>query len=473
MSASDENQLDAKAKPVDANDAESKPTIDQGATESSPRSLLKRKFKLYGALVAILVIALLAAAGAYPYWRTNASLMLARVGLDLENLEVSLNVPRWAITHGGEPRQDDIQDAEARVASSVPSKPIASQNPVKAAPTGPTIDKASNATAEWRDATRKWVDRLASVQARLSLIEERLGALEHKSNDGSAGTMANSGISIPIDLAGQLEAIANRLDRVEDGQDQLKNAEVVPTQIPSMDSAALIGTVVGLAERVAAMEARAAADAAVLAGLRDEAFALTSRVTGLGEQVRDVGVALDKEAPARDRASLLLLSIGQLAEASRVGPYEAQLASLRAVAGDQLDLSTPMDRLTPIAPTGAPTLVTLRARFSKASSAVIRSRDVGSSEGGLGQTLSRVVSLVTIRKVDDAEAGTVDGALAAADVALGVGDLAAAVVALEVLDGAPGDAIAEWIEMARARLAVDGAIQDLRSAAVRALAAAG
>ena len=65
------------------------------------------------------------------------------------------------------------------------------------------------------------------------------------------------------------------------------------------------------------------------------------------------------------------------------------------------------------------------------------------------------------------------GGMLAADAALGVGDLAAAVIALEALDGAPGDAIAEWIEMARARLVVDEAIQDLRSAAVRALAAAG
>jgi hypothetical protein len=132
-----------------------------------------------------------------------------------------------------------------------------------------------------------------------------------------------------------------------------------------------------------------------------------------------------------------------------------------------------MERLAPIARSGAPTLVRLRARFSEASSAAIRSRDVGPSEGVLGQTLSRLASLVTIRKIDDAGAGTVDGALAAADTALGVGDLAAAVMALEALDGAPGDAIAEWMEMARARLAVDGAIQDLRSAAVRVLAAAG
>jgi hypothetical protein len=473
MSASDEKQLDAEAKLVEANDAESSPTIDHDAAESLPPSSLRRKFKLYGALVAILVVALLAAAGAYPYWRTNASLVLARVGLDLENLEMSLNVPRWAITHVGEPRQDDIQDAEARVSSRVPSKPIASQSPVKAAPTGPMIDKSSNPSAEWRDAMPKWADRLASVQVRLSLFEERLEALEHKSSDGLGATAANSGILIPDDLAGQIEALANRLGRLEDGQDQLKNAETAPTQIPSTHSAALIGTLVGLAERVAAMEARAAADAVALAVLWDDAQALTSRVTGLVEQVRDVGVALDKDSPARDRASLLLLSIGQLAEASRSGPYEAHLASLRAVAGDQLGLSAPMERLAPIAPTGAPTLVRLRARFSEASSAVIRSRDVGPSEGILGQTLSRVASLVTIRKIDDAGAGTVDGALAAADTALGVEDLAAAVMALEALDGAPGDAIAEWIEMARARLVVDEAIQDLRSAAVRALAAAG
>ena len=173
MSASDESQLDARAKPVEANDAESSPTIDHDAAESSPPSSLRRKFKLYGALVAILVIALLAAAGAYPYWRTNASLVLGRVGLDLENLEMSINVPRWAITHVGEPRQDDIQDAEARVSSSVPSKPIASQSPVKAAPTGPTIDKSSNGAAEWRDATWKWAERTLQRSSVATIITSR------------------------------------------------------------------------------------------------------------------------------------------------------------------------------------------------------------------------------------------------------------------------------------------------------------
>ncbi len=81
--------------------------------------------------------------------------------------------------------------------------------------------------------------------------------------------------------------------------------------------------------------------------------------------------------------------------------------------------------------------------------------------------------MVTIRKVDDVGSGTVDGVLAAVDAALGSNDLAAAVSAAMALEGAPGEAIAPWLSIARARLAVDAALSDLQAAAIRALAAAG
>ena len=81
--------------------------------------------------------------------------------------------------------------------------------------------------------------------------------------------------------------------------------------------------------------------------------------------------------------------------------------------------------------------------------------------------------MVTIRKVDSLGADTVDGALAATDAALGLGDLASAVAILEALDGAPGEAVAGWLSDARARLEVDGALLDLQAVALSALAVAG
>jgi hypothetical protein len=249
-------------------------------------------------------------------------------------------------------------------------------------------------------------------------------------------------------------------------------AQTVPAAAP--ESGALIGTVVALAERVAAMEARGSAGASEVEALRENTQTLASRLGGLDKEVKQVGAALAKETPERDRAALLLLSVGQLAvAASGADGFEAELEAVRAVAGEGSDLAEPLDRLAQVAKTGALTIVALRNAFAEASDAVVRSRDVGSAKGFVGQTLSRVASLVTIRKVDDPGSATVDGALAAADAALAAGDLATAVAAMRKLDGAPGEAIAEWLGRAQARVTVDEAISDLQAAAIRTLAAAG
>ena len=278
---------------------------------------------------------------------------------------------------------------------------------------------------------------------------------------------------MPTDLIEQLDAIATRLAGVENQQKKLAAATDTAPAKPT-ESGALIGTVVGLAERVAAIETRGTTGALEISALRDDTLSLVSRVAGLDDEIKQVGVALKEDTPARDRATLLLLSVGQLAvTAASPRPYEAQLEAVRAIARDQDDLTGPLEQLMLHAVTGSPTLTALRTTFADASSAVIRSRDVGRSEGVLGETLSRVASLVTIRKVDDVGSGTVDGVLAAVDAALGSNDLAAAVSAAMALEGAPGEAIAPWLSIARARLAVDAALSDLQAAAIRALAAAG
>jgi hypothetical protein len=150
-----------------------------------------------------------------------------------------------------------------------------------------------------------------------------------------------------------------------------------------------------------------------------------------------------------------------------------QFDALRSVAVGEARLAKSFDLLAAHATKGVLTLALLRVEFSETSKAVIRSRDVGSAEGVLGQALSRVASLVTIRKIDSLGEKTVDGVLAATDAALGLGDLASAVAILETLDGAPGEASAGWLSNARARLEVDGALLELQAVALSALAVAG
>ncbi len=475
MSANDETKSDAKKSPAEDAKASSGPTIEHEDPAPAKVSPFVRKLKFYGILLAIVVVALVAAAGSYPYWRAKAAPVVAKVGFDLENLEKRLRIPRWAITHGRE-----APKAETEAKASAPAAPTKPNPDPKPAPPEPTAAVKAEAPPSVPDKvvssaeTEALSERISSVQSRISALEDRLGALENAnaqagSKDSGAGPAATA--QIPSDLPGQLEALAARLAALE------ASKPAAGSEKPSAhaaDNSALIGTVVALAERVAAMEGRRSAGASEVEALRKDTLSLAERLNGLNDTVKQVGATMAKKTPGRDRASLLLLSVGQLAAAtSGSGPFSAQLQAVRAATGDKDDLTTPLDRLEPIAKAGAPTVVALRAAFTRASEAVVRSRDVGSAKGIVGQTLTRVASLVTIRKVDDPGSATVDGALAAADAALAAGDLGTAVAAMKTLEGAPGEAIADWLSQAQARLTVNQSVSELQSAAVKALAAAG
>jgi hypothetical protein len=469
MSASDEVKSDAQAKPVDEAEAVGTPALDHvpaGSVETLP---FMRKLRIYGMLLAVVLVALLAGAATYPYWRAQAATVLAWVRLDLGALEARLLVPGWVITHGREASAAPAVKPGDTTATSMPVKPASSSPPAVQPDDALTLVAAANpvkftpvpAVVAWSAVTEALADRLAEVEARLQV-------LEHPAADGH-----NASISlIPPALAKQLGAISGQLANVEARQDQ--SAAPNNVAVPVTDGSVLARMVIRLAERVAALENGAAVAPGDLATLRENSTSLASRITRLDAQIKQLGAALDEDTPARGRAALVLLSVSQLAVAtSGPRPYLTQFDALRSVAVGEARLAKSFDLLAAHATKGVLTLALLRVEFSETAKAVIRSRDVGSSEGVLGQTLSRVASLVTIRKIDSFGEETVDGVLAATDAALALGDLASAVAILEALDGAPGEASAGWLSNARARLEVDGALLDLQAAALSALAVGG
>jgi hypothetical protein len=483
MSASDENLSGDKEKAGNDTVVGSGRKIEHESPVVSHPSPLKRKLKLYGVLLLILVVGAAIGAGAYPYWRSDARVVVARVGLDLEQLEKRLQIPAWFLTHG---RDTPEVVVAAKAVVTTPAETVANVPPLAVEPSQPketpvteavSTTQAAVASSETGEVMEALAGRLSTVEAMMSRFEERLVALESAKpseivSSGASPSQAPAVPPIPLEVVEQLDTIATRLATLEEGRESPGVEKVAAA--PTSDSGALIATVVALAERVASMEARGSTSNTEFATLRDDTLALAARMARLDDDVKQVGATIKEDTPARDRAALVLLSIGQLAVAtSGSGPYEAQLNALRAVAGDLNDTGDALEQLNTHATIGAPTFPALRSAFSEASSAVIRSRDIGSPDGILGQTLSRIASLVTIRKVDDIGAETVDGLLAAGDAALVAGDLATAVAAVSKLDGAPGEAISDWLGAARARLAVDGALSELQAAAVSALAAAG
>jgi hypothetical protein len=84
--------------------------------------------------------------------------------------------------------------------------------------------------------------------------------------------------------------------------------------------------------------------------------------------------------------------------------------------------------------------------------------------------VQRLTSIVSVRRVGEAEGETSLARLARAEKAAASGDLAAAVTAIDGLGGAAGEIVSPWLAEAKARLAADRQAETLLGAA---LAAAG
>jgi hypothetical protein len=257
-----------------------------------------------------------------------------------------------------------------------------------------------------------------------------------------------------VRLRQQMEALAPRLDTIERTLAGLRQSvDKLATVGPAVDPEA----VKQLGERIALLESQAGA------------------ASGLAQQVRSLETST---AVARDTASKLattVLAIGQLMQAvGDGGAFVRELATVRALGGEDPDIAQAAAELESYAVAGIPTLAVLRAQLPSTVDAVVRATPVRAGDSWTDRTVNRLASLVTVRRVGSEAivAGGIDGIVAQAETALDGGDLQAAVTALERLDGAPAQAAADWLQQARARLAAERALSTLQQRAIARLATA-
>lgn len=164
-----------------------------------------------------------------------------------------------------------------------------------------------------------------------------------------------------------------------------------------------------------------------------------------------------------DAAALAAIKLGEALAAGR--PYRSELAALGGVPAVEATAKV----LSAHADTGVPTRASLAERFAAAASAASRSGDM--PEDLWGQALAKLRSLVSVRRIQAGD--DLDGRLARAEQALGRGDLADAVAALDGLPAAAAQAMASWKADAAARLAAERAFDGVTQAIAAGLGRAG
>jgi hypothetical protein len=267
-----------------------------------------------------------------------------------------------------------------------------------------------------------------------------------------------------------------RIDRVEAAVEQSRRQS---QQAEAAANAALQG----LDRRVAALEASSAAPASDVAEMRRQVAQLGATTADLTTRVAAIDKTVHSEAAGDPTDIALVLALLEIRDAVEVGrPFAAAYETLAALAHARPEIAAAAAPLAEPATTGVAARPVLADRLRELAGAIATvgaapksapENAPGATQGWADQALSRLRGLVTIRRVGEPATGPSGGSVAtavnAALRALAGGDLEGAVGALDAMTGAPAEVARPWLRMAKERLAVEAALQQIEALLVARL----
>jgi hypothetical protein len=196
------------------------------------------------------------------------------------------------------------------------------------------------------------------------------------------------------------------------------------------------------------------------AQLEQQIGAATAQLSKVQAQLAETTARANSAA---DRtATLAMLEL--VTALHRSGGFELELAALRGAMPEQGALKPLLDQIEPYAVTGVPSARRLREEFARTSLHIEWSQRGYSS-------VAWVMHLMPWRQAANAApVGAPDNTielLHQASAQLGSGDMAGATATLQTIDGAVQEALADWLEDAKARVAADAVVQRLNDQITR------
>ena len=296
--------------------------------------------------------------------------------------------------------------------------------------------------------------RVAAASAGVSDLTSRLERLEKSAQSPTAGIAE---LKAGLEQLGReqqaqtasLAEMTSRLNRAE----QTQQAQAIT-----------LSDLTGRLDRTQQAEQAQAADvSATLGPLQQDLLAQQSAVAELRSRLQ----ALEKTAQSRAGdltdmgLTLALLQIRNAAETGR--PFPAEYDALSSLAKARPEIAAAAAPLAERRRPGSPTRVVLAQELREWRQGIDAAPETTNADGGWGgAALARLRGLVTIRRVDGPSRAGGRGGGHRRRAALGGGDLPRAVAAIEKLK-AGAAAAAQWLRMARQRLAVDAALRRLEA----------
>ncbi|MEG6508181.1 mitofilin family membrane protein [Methyloligella sp. 2.7D] len=296
---------------------------------------------------------------------------------------------------------------------------------------------------------------VAALKDRVTRLEDTMKSLAAQAEKG--GSVA--------DAAATSQQIAEAEKRLEAEIDKKLAAAQTGAGSQALDT--LTGEVDGLKSQVA------------------EIAALKSQIAELGRtQSTETGLsASDQQALSDMRARIAKLegeipdlssSVAQTRTEAQSAARAAALADLRATILSGAPYATELSAFTALgkseetgalvasARQGLPTLTQLQARFDAAETKALAAEVTPADDTLLGTLMSSASSMVKIRRLDSkGEGDSADAVLVRARNALDAGNVSGAVSEVETLTGPPAKAMADWLSLAKSRLAAETALKRL------------
>ena len=313
-------------------------------------------------------------------------------------------------------------------------------------------------------------DRLAALEDQVKSQQSASGAPDgNGANAADTEALKGEIASLSARLEEQQQALAAATEQVKAQQDSIVKLETAEPVAPG-PSPEVAGEIVDLKTSLLDLKSE-------LGNLKTELTAERDTVKSQAGQIAALEGALKSEIDSKasraeeSRRTLMLLAVGQLQRETRSSnPFDGSMKQVSAVAdGKFADL---IGTLQPIAADGAPTVATLRQEFGSIASDITQTARLPSDETWYGKALHRIASAIRFRRVDDNDSADVDAVVARAERNLADSNLAGAVAEVESLQGAAAEVAAPWLEKAKRRLAVEGAITGLLQAVTASAATA-
>jgi len=332
---------------------------------------------------------------------------------------------------------------------------------------------------------------LDGLKLEVAALKTELETLRNSAGSGSTTLSQGPGVDLaPIeDRLGKLETAlsdaSTRIDQVASAQGATTGTttpapdSTAPTADPRLDS--LVSENEALKQQIASLTERldqmSGLDAKV-GELAPRLDALTPRLDALDQQVASLPKSNEQQ-----HAVAMIVAVGELRSAlASDKSFAAELSTLNDLTQDDEALRPRLkpivDRLSPMADAGVPTLSQLAAAFPVTEIARAGEAELAGEVTddnwlkrfwrGLGHSISEVI---TVRPTGpDVEGDDTLARLARAEAKLGEGDLAAAVAEMKALTGLAAETAAEWLAQAEARLAIEEAAAQLADISTRELA---